>query len=199
MILSYKRIRKALIRLCWCSGWSVPLLSANPWRQVFSHRGPFLKSGVDRSLWSRYGYWLGWENADLLALLCVLFHWVFVTFPYGVLGQVSVLIALIPGLEVIKLEYSLRLKIKRNHWLLADTRVRKQPIIALYFESENKLKLYNLEVRFLPTTSLWHGHEGWYLCMYGCLLRSRIYMYCGGSNFIWSVTWSGKWRITCHY
>ena len=26
-----------------------------------------------------------------------------------------------PGLEVIKLEYSLRLKIKRNDWLLADT------------------------------------------------------------------------------
>ena len=25
-----------------------------------------------------------------------------------------------PGLEVIKLEYSLRLKIKRNDWLLAD-------------------------------------------------------------------------------
>ena len=27
------------------------------------------------------------------------------------------------------------------------TRVRKQPIIALYFESENELKLYNLEAR----------------------------------------------------
>ena len=26
-----------------------------------------------------------------------------------------------PGLEVIKLEYNLRLKIKRNDWLLADT------------------------------------------------------------------------------
>ena len=26
-----------------------------------------------------------------------------------------------PGLKVIKLEYSLRLKIKRNDWLLADT------------------------------------------------------------------------------
>ena len=43
-------------------------------------------------------------------------------------------------------------KIKRNDWLLADTcpqaannrvlltRVRKQPIIAFYFESENELK-----------------------------------------------------------
>ena len=27
------------------------------------------------------------------------------------------------------------------------TRVRKQPIIALYFESENELELYNLEAR----------------------------------------------------
>ena len=42
----------------------------------------------------------------------------------------------ITGFEVLKLEYSLRLKIKRNDWLL----VRKQPIIALYFESENELK-----------------------------------------------------------
>ena len=41
-----------------------------------------------------------------------------------------------PGLEVIKLEYSLRLKIKRNDWLLAG----KQPIIVLYFESENELE-----------------------------------------------------------
>ena len=58
------------------------------------------------------------------------------------------------GLEVIKLDFILRLKIKRNDWLLADTcphclrtRVRKQPIIALYFESENVLKFYNLEAR----------------------------------------------------
>ena len=28
-----------------------------------------------------------------------------------------------PGLEVIKLKYSLRLKIKHNDWLLADTKV----------------------------------------------------------------------------
>ena len=33
------------------------------------------------------------------------------------------------------------------------TRVRNQPIIALYFESENVLKLYNLEARFL-----YHGN-----------------------------------------
>ena len=53
-----------------------------------------------------------------------------------------------PGLEVIKLEFILRLKIKRNDWLFADMcplLVRKQPIIALYFESELVLKFYNLD------------------------------------------------------
>ena len=52
------------------------------------------------------------------------------------------------GLEVIKLEYSLRITIKRNDWLLADTCVHKQPIIAVYFESENELKFYNLVARY---------------------------------------------------
>ena len=51
-------------------------------------------------------------------------------------GSDVVFVVCPPGLEVIKLEYSLRLKIKR-----------KQPIIALYFESENELKFYNLEAR----------------------------------------------------
>ena len=46
-----------------------------------------------------------------------------------------------PGLKVIKLEYSLKLKIKRNDWLL----VCKQPIVVVYFEFENELKFYNLE------------------------------------------------------
>ena len=40
-----------------------------------------------------------------------------------------------------------RLKIKRNIWLLADMCVRKQPIIALYFESETVLRFYNLEAQ----------------------------------------------------
>ena len=53
----------------------------------------------------------------------------------------SSFIALGPGSEVIKLEFILRLKIKRYDWLLAN----KQPIIALYFEFENELKFYNLE------------------------------------------------------
>ena len=33
-----------------------------------------------------------------------------------------------PGLEVIKLEYSLRLKIKRNDWMLADTSASSQSL-----------------------------------------------------------------------
>ena len=33
------------------------------------------------------------------------------------------------------------------------TRVPKQPIIALYFESENELKFYNLEARNLLFSS----------------------------------------------
>ena len=37
--------------------------------------------------------------------------------------------------------YSLKLKLKRNDWLLAE------PIIALYFEFENALEFYNLGAR----------------------------------------------------
>ena len=48
-----------------------------------------------------------------------------------------------PGLEVIKLDYSLRLESTMIGCL--RTRVRKQPIIELYFESENELKFCNLE------------------------------------------------------
>ena len=39
-----------------------------------------------------------WEKFDLLALLCVTFSCVFVTFSYGVLGQVWYLIILIPDI-----------------------------------------------------------------------------------------------------
>ena len=41
MLLSKKRIIKALIRLCGCAGWTAPLLFANPRRQVFLRRGPY--------------------------------------------------------------------------------------------------------------------------------------------------------------
>ena len=37
-----------------------------------------------------------WERTDLLGLLYVMFYCVFVTFPYGVLGQVWCVIVLIP-------------------------------------------------------------------------------------------------------
>ena len=50
------------------------------------------------------------------------------------------------GLEVIKLEFIFKLKIRAmiGCW---RTRVREQPIIAIYFESENELKFYNLEAK----------------------------------------------------
>ena len=72
------------------------------------------------------------ERADILALVFFVMssYCVFVTFPCGMLGQVWYMIVSIPGLEVIKLEYSLKLKIKRKDWLL----------IVLYFELENELK-----------------------------------------------------------
>ena len=60
------------------------------------------------------------------------------------------------GLEVLKLEFILRLKIKHTDWLLA-TCVRKQPIIALYFKSKNVLKFYNLEARRSGVRSAKHA------------------------------------------
>ena len=39
-----------------------------------------------------------WERADLLALLYVMFSYVFVTFPFGVMGQVWYLILSFPDL-----------------------------------------------------------------------------------------------------
>ena len=54
-----------------------------------------------------------------------------------------------PGLEAINLEFILKLKIKNNDWLLADTwtRAREQPTIELYFDLETVLNIYNLEAR----------------------------------------------------
>ena len=40
MILSKKRITKALIRLRGCAGWSAPVLFAKPLKTGFSRRGP---------------------------------------------------------------------------------------------------------------------------------------------------------------
>ena len=50
--------------------------------------------------------------------------------------------------RLIKLKCSLRLKIKRNDWLLADTCPQAANHCAL-FESENELKFYNLKARLL--------------------------------------------------
>ena len=50
------------------------------------------------------------------------------------------------GLEVIKLEYNLKLKIKRNDWLLADT-CRQATNNCALFEFENEHTFYNLEAR----------------------------------------------------
>ena len=44
-----------------------------------------------------------------------------------------------------KKDHSLKLKIKRNDWMLAD----KQPIIVLYFDFDNELKFYNLGAWYL--------------------------------------------------
>ena len=41
-------------------------------------------------------------------------------------------------------------------WL--RTRVRKQPIIMLYFESENELKFYNLEARSILFSFFFHDY-----------------------------------------
>ena len=53
-----------------------------------------------------------------------------------------------PGPEFIKLEYSLKLKIKRSDWLLADTCPQTANHCA-YFEFETVLKFYNLETSSL--------------------------------------------------
>ena len=50
-------------------------------------------------------------------------------------------------LEVIKLEYSLKLKIKCNDWLLVDTCPQAANHCAL-LEFENELKFYNLLAMF---------------------------------------------------
>ena len=44
MILSKRRLTKALISLCGCTGWSAPLLFANHRMHVFSCRGPIMIS-----------------------------------------------------------------------------------------------------------------------------------------------------------
>ena len=42
--------------------------------------------------------------------------------------------------------------------MIGCLRVRKQPIIALYFESENELELYNLEARCAKPSAYQSGN-----------------------------------------
>ena len=60
-----------------------------------------------------------WERADLLALLYVMFSCVFVTFPYGVLGQIWYLIVSIPDLCL--LSYFAELQID-NFYFICTTK-----------------------------------------------------------------------------
>ena len=66
----------------------------------------------------------------------------------GAHANLNLLLHTSSGLQAIKLEFILKLKIKRNDWLLADTCPQK-PIIVLYFEFETVLKFYNLEARYI--------------------------------------------------
>ena len=50
------------------------------------------------------------------------------------------------------------------------TRVGKQPIIALYFESENELKFYNLEARKGPDQPA-TTHQGFFSGVSGAIIR----------------------------
>ena len=59
---------------------------------------------------------------------------------------VSVSHGLASRLHCIKLEYSFRLKIKCNDWLLAAKQPSSQSL-CFFFESETVLKFFNLEAR----------------------------------------------------
>ena len=62
-----------------------------------------------------------WERADLLTLLCVMFYWVFVTFPCGVLDQVRCLIVSIPDLCLLSYFYMIKKKHNVNFDLYIHT------------------------------------------------------------------------------
>ena len=57
-----------------------------------------------------------WERADLLALLYRMFSCVFVTFPYGILGQVWYLIESIPDLCLLPYYYTDRSLLCLHLW-----------------------------------------------------------------------------------
>ena len=55
-----------------------------------------------------------WERAALMFLLCVMFYCVFVTFPYGVLGQVWYLVVSIPDLCLLPYFNDIKVLQKKN-------------------------------------------------------------------------------------
>ena len=62
------------------------------------------------------------------------------------------------GLEVIKFEYILKIKIKHNDWLLADTCLQAVNHCTLFWVL-NELKFYNFEARHFAKKMLtpWLG------------------------------------------
>ena len=88
MILSKKRITKALIRLRGCAGWSAPVLFANPLRQVFSRRGPFNRL-QDLAMEGKLGVDLlhGSPDVQNLAFAWIKFHVQGVSFFVGDQGH----------------------------------------------------------------------------------------------------------------
>ena len=63
-----------LISLQGCPGWSAPLLFANPQREVFSRRGPYLLSIVENT-------WTSLHNSILIEILSMIYlHYYFQQF-----------------------------------------------------------------------------------------------------------------------
>ena len=141
-----KRLAKALIRLRVCAGWSEPLLIAHTscWKShvtakivlfdqiydtPFSLYCPLPKLLIMISFClikvpPRLSIYMNDSGRSCLSCVCLLLgKWIldnssdkgFVEFAQ-VVGDIRRSV-----LEVIKLEYSLKLKIKRNGWLFADT------------------------------------------------------------------------------
>ena len=73
-----------------------------------------------------------WERSDLLAFLYVMFSCIFVTFLYGVLGQVCYLIVSIPDLCLL----STLVSIKRTVNIVARICVQKVCFTDLSLQSE---------------------------------------------------------------
>ena len=83
-----------------------------------------------------------WERADLLALVCGVYY-EFVTFPFGILGQVWYLIVSIP--DLCTLTY-----FKKNEFKVAQyiriMNIGKMPnlTIFLFFDNNHSLTKYNV-------------------------------------------------------